>query len=318
MGKKKIIYLMKSKIILLERCSMIKEKTEDILVIPMTFDQMFKTVLRSSKDYTIKLIYLITGIPISILNKAEFVDASILDENISSKHQISDLIISVDNLSINLELNNYKIGTLIKNTAYIFGIYKNMLKTGEEYVDKYQVIQINFNNFDNDIDDQIINEYRITNICNHEILTKVFGIYNINLAKLEKEEYTKSVNEELIDFLKIMKAKTIKELKDLANCDQVLKEVASIMVDYSKRVNVIGLYDKEEVDRKMHNTQLYYAKEQGAQDKQISIVKNMLKEKLNIDVISKVTNLSKQEIENLNNLFQNIALLNLNNHYHYL
>src|SRR5574344_692534 len=315
MGKKKIIYLMKSKIILLERCSMIKEKTEDILVIPMTFDQMFKTVLRSSKDYTIKLIYLITGIPISILNKAEFVDASILDENISSKHQISDLIISVDNLSINLELNNYKIGTLIKNTAYIFGIYKNMIKTGEEYVDKYQVIQINFNNFDNEIDDQIINEYRITNICNHEILTKVFGIYNINLAKLEKEEYTKSVNEELIDILKIMKAKTIKELKDLSNSDQVLKEVASIMVDYSKRVNVIGLYDKEEVDRKMHNTQLYYAKEQGikqgmekgiekgiekgANSTKILMAKNMLKEKLNVDVISRVTNLSKQDIENL-------------------
>src|SRR5574344_129226 len=299
MGKKKIIYLMKSKIILLERCSMIKEKTEDILVIPMTFDQMFKTVLRSSKDYTIKLIYLITGIPISILNKAEFVDASILDENISSKHQISDLIISVDNLSINLELNNYKIGTLIKNTAYIFGIYKNMIKTGEEYADKYQVIQINFNNFDNEIDNQIINEYRITNICNHEVLTKVFEIYNINLAKLEKEEYTKSVNEELIDFLKIMKAKTIKELKDLANSDQVLKEVASIMVDYSKRVNVIGLYDKEEVDRKMHNTQLYYAKEQGINSAKRLMAKNMLYKHLSIKLIIEITSLPLSEIEKI-------------------
>src|SRR5574344_3109 len=276
---------------------------DDTRLIPMTFDQMFKTVLRTSREYTSTLINLITGIPLSVLKEAEFVDASILDEHISAKHQISDLIISVHDLTINLELNNYKIGTLIKNTSYIFGIYKNMIKKGEEYMDNYQVIQINFNNFDNTIDEQIINEYRITNIYNHQILTKVFGIYNINLVKLEKEEYTKSVNKELVDFLKIMKAKTMAELKDISNRDKVLKEVASIMVDYSKMVNTIGLYDKEEVDRKLYKTRINAAKkeglEHGLQQGKMLMAKKMLKENIDINLISKITGLNIIEINKI-------------------
>src|SRR5574344_2754762 len=236
---------------------------DETRLIPMTFDQMFKTILRTSREYTSTLINLITGIPLSVLKEAEFIDTNIMDEHVTSKHQISDLIISVDDLTINLELNNYKVGTLIKNTSYIFGIYKNMFKVGKEYIDDTLVIQINFNNFDTKIDEELVNEYLIMHTKSHEVLTNMVKIYNINLVKLEKEEYTKSVNKELVDFLKIMKAKTMAELKDISHRDKVLKEVASIMVDYSKMVNTIGLYDKEEVDKKLYKTRINAAKKEG-------------------------------------------------------
>src|SRR5574344_1792345 len=140
---------------------------DETRLIPMTFDQMFKTILRTSREYTSTLINLITGIPLSVLKEAEFIDTNIMDEHVTSKHQISDLIISVDDLTINLE---------IKNTSYIFGIYKNMFKVGKEYIDDTLVIQINFNNFDTKIDEELVNEYLIMHTKSHEVLTNMLKI----------------------------------------------------------------------------------------------------------------------------------------------
>src|SRR5574344_919080 len=284
---------------------------DDTRLIPMTFDQMFKTVLRTSREYTSTLINLITGIPLSVLKDAEFIDTNIMDEHVTSKHQISDLIISVDDLTINLELNNYKVGTLIKNTSYIFGIYKNMFKVGKEYIDDTLVIQINFNNFDTKIDEELVNEYLIMHTKSHEVLTNMVKIYNINLVKLEKEEYTKSVNKELINFLKIMKAKTIRELKKISGEDKILEKVASEMINYSMDKHMIGLYDKDEVDEKLYNTRISAAKkegmeegiqkgmEQGMQEDKMLMAKKMLKENIDVNVISKITGINLTDIDKL-------------------
>ena len=71
----------------------------------------------------------------------------------------------------------------------------------------------------------------------------------------------------------------------------------------SQDEEVIGLYDKELHLEKLRLSELKEAKEkgieQGVEQEKIEIVKNMLKDEVDISVISKYTGLSKKEIANL-------------------
>jgi len=49
----------------------------------------------------------------------------------------------------------------------------------------------------------------------------------------------------------------------------------------------------------LRNTELYNAKQKGIRENKIETAKNMLKENISIDIISKVTGLTKEEIEKL-------------------
>ena len=75
-------------------------------------------------------------------------------------------------------------------------------------------------------------------------------------------------------------------------------KVASINDD------VVGLYDKELHEELLRNTELYNAEQKGiaiGEKKGImETAKKFLKEKVDIDIISKCTGLTKEEIEKLN------------------
>ena len=83
-----------------------------------------------------------------------------------------------------------------------------------------------------------------------------------------------------------------------------------VMEDYVKDAkrasisdDVVGLYDKELHEELLRNTELYNAEQkgikQGIKEKAIETAKNMLKDNLSIDMISKYTGLDIKEIEKL-------------------
>ena len=75
--------------------------------------------------------------------------------------------------------------------------------------------------------------------------------------------------------------------------------------------DVVGLYDKELHEELLRNTELYNAEQkgikqgkkdgikEGIKQKAIETAKNMLKENISIDIISRVTGLDIKEIEKL-------------------
>jgi predicted transposase/invertase (TIGR01784 family) len=270
-------------------------KKDPNFLIPLTSDTMFKLIMKKHKDYTINLISLITGIPKDDLKNAEFNDPNIMDDNINHKHQVADIIISIDKETINLEMNNYKSGVLTKNISYLFNIYSNNIKYGEDYNEEKVALQINFNNFDLLSDDEIINEYLMMNKHNYQVLTKKFRIYNINLAKLTNNEYTESVDKKLLTLLNVMKVRTANELETTSKGNTILESVCKSMIEYSKDEKIIGLYDKEEQDRKFVNT----ARNEGIKQGKTEDAINMLKAKADINFISEVTGLSINEIKKL-------------------
>ena len=67
--------------------------------------------------------------------------------------------------------------------------------------------------------------------------------------------------------------------------------------------DIVGLYDKELHEELLRNTELYNAEQkgikQGIKENKLETAKNMLKENIGIDIISRVTGLDIKEIEKL-------------------
>ena len=60
-------------------------------------------------------------------------------------------------------------------------------------------------------------------------------------------------------------------------------------------------YDYEKVQKKLMNSIRYEGYEEGAADKSIEIAKKLLLENVSLDIISKTTGLSIEEINNIKN-----------------
>ena len=97
-----------------------------------------------------------------------------------------------------------------------------------------------------------------------------------------------------------------------------MEEYVKESIKASQDEEVIGLYDKELHLEKLRLSELKEAREKGIEQgiekgieqgiekgieqEKIEIVKNMLKDEVDISVISKYTGLSKEEIERLKNV----------------
>ena len=146
----------------------------------------------------------------------------------------------------------------------------------------------------------------------NEVETDLIKSYHVDLTYLNNKEYNECREiEKLCLMFKEEISKYEKEIREDDIMDRAYEELESI----SKDEKIIGLYDAEAVQRKVMNTRLLYAEkvgreqgiEQGTQEgikkgiqkEKIEIAKSMLKENLDFSLISKITGLSLNQINQL-------------------
>ena len=78
-----------------------------------------------------------------------------------------------------------------------------------------------------------------------------------------------------------------------------MEEVKKKLVDLTEDANFIGLYDKEEADRRELYDRTRYAEKQGREKEQLKIARKMKEEHMDLDTIVRITGLSMEEIEKL-------------------
>lgn len=282
--------------------------------IPLTYDKMFKMVLLSkeARSYLIDVISLITKIPKdSIKKNITFKNNEHRLSAISEKKKISDLVVDVGNGVINIEMNkDYYDGLLDRNHDYISKIRNNIISEAKTYKDMKRVIQINFDDF---------NIYKDKTILKFEMRDEsgikegvALESYHVVLPNVRKKYYNKNADE-LIRKLGILVMKNNKELEKLIEENMELRPVGKKMIEISRDEELQGIYDGEEHERKVRNTLIADAIEKGwyeGEEKGIEkgkrqsleiVVKRMLKEKINIEIIEKISGLSKREINDIEN-----------------
>ena len=269
-------------------------------------DAMFKALFRSieARGVVSEVISNLTGIDKEILMKADYQGGELPKKKITEKGKISDVIIKVDdNNKIIVEMNqNYTNNIFNKNISYAFSvasetILKDRIKNKYEYP---RVILISFDNFDRFNTKKGVVCCRIQDEEGH-IETDQYTSYHILLDKKVNREYNNIEVEKLVNFLN---QKDIEGLKSKYEGDEEYMSCIRKVEELSTDPNFVGYYDLEEAHRQdiasSYDTGLEEGIEQGIEKRNIEIAKNMLKEKIEISLISKMTDLSVDTIKKMN------------------
>ena len=133
-------------------------------------------------------------------------------------------------------------------------------------------------------------------ITKRSILTDKFELDIIELLKIKGRENEK---DQLLDWLIFLEnpesERVARKMEENENLKEAVEKLDRISED-EKMQRIIELREKA-----IRDEHAIYAKgiDDGAEKEKLQIAKNMLKENISIDVIIKITGLTKEEIENL-------------------
>ena len=301
----------------------IKEKR----IVPLKFDLMFKKIFGDPKNLMplkelLKCILEIEPKEITILNP-EIIGSSYYD-----KGTIVDLIVEIEDgtkigIEMNTNVNKYLIN---RNLFYMFKIISKDRKRGSLYNELNRHIQINI-----DCEGkhkEPIMRYRLIDEKTKEELTNKIEIVRVDLPYYVKRCYNKNVKE--LDykdkFIGMIGIEEKSKLEKIIKGEKKMEEIMKRVEEFSDDEEILGAYDAEthreetemlirmgyideanKIKEEFRKSVLEEGKkegfekgiEQGMEEKSAQIVKNMLKENLDIEIISKVTGLTLQEIEKI-------------------
>ena len=275
-------------------------------------DRAFKEVFLNpnNSDLLKALLEFILKIKI---DKLEIKKTELLSGNVNVKDKRVDAIVHTGNKKIEIEINSQNKDYLhTRSTAYICNIYQSNASVGDTYNEDTDIIQVNLTwglGRNND-------EMKIYKIMNEkgELYVKNFIIYEINMDYYDKIWYSKNEEEIKKNQYMIMLDLDKKELKNMPKDKIVDKYITNVTIvnddpEFQKYMS------EEEDKRKIQNSLLSEAKEEGISQgytsgindgiskgknkKSIEIAKNMLKKNMSIEDISDITGLSIEEINKL-------------------
>ena len=275
-------------------------------------DRAFKEVFLNpnNSDLLKALLEFILKIKI---DKLEIKKTELLSGNVNIKDKRVDAIVHTGNKKIEIEINSQNKDYLhTRSTAYICNIYQSNASVGDTYNEDTDIIQVNLtwglgrNN----------EEMKIFKIMNEkgELYVKNFIIYEINMDYYDKIWYSKNEEEIKKNQYMIMLDLDKKELKSMPKDKIVDKYITNVTIvnddpEFQKYMS------EEEDKRKIQNSLLSEAKEEGISQgytsgindgiskgenkKSIEIVKNLLSMNMSLEDISKATGLLIEEINKL-------------------
>ena len=262
-------------------------------VIPGTFDAVFKAVLTEEKEVLAEIIELVIGIPKEeVIKNGVIINSEYVRENIIETDKKSDLLISIGDNVINLEMDRrYYSGSNKKNNKYIHKIVnhyntKNIVqicftsyKEGEELKGKKKSIRkYMFQDSDGNVEDYGLEKYKI------------------DLEYIENKYYN---NDELTRREKIFlmfKESNREKLKEISKGDKIMDKIYKRLDKLSEDEALSLLYDEKEREEEKKQAEIEYAEEHGLNKGIKQTAKNMLERNMNIDVVAEITGLSLEEV----------------------
>ena len=188
-----------------------------------------------------------------------------------------------------------------KSLAYISRKFSNQFRRGKDYQNAKKITSVNIikTNF-YESNDSVINGFSLIDKFDYQIThSTCLEMYLIKLDKIRDIVYNQDKEKRFVRWLKMINAKDMKELQDVAKEDEVMESAVRLMEDF--------LNDEELQDEFDKITDIeYYAEKKGRKagieeghQKLLQTAKNLLMMNMSITDITKATGLSKEEIENV-------------------
>ena len=275
----------------------------------LKYDQVFKNVF--FRDINL-LKYFLTNILNLFYDDFYIDDIEIKNTELSKdrlyiKNKCLDILVKTGNKIINLEINtSYNSYTKNRNLIYLFNSIIDDTHKSDKYTLDNEHIQINFNFNDSGYD---IESYHILEDTTNKLFTNVFRIININVDYFYNEWYNLSKDNSFFKKYKniIIMNFNEDELLNLKDCDKFMDKIKNDITSLNKDDDFYQFMTDEEDQRRMLNSLVDDSFEkgvnqgitQGINKANVDNAKKMIIEKVDINIISKVTGLSIDEINKL-------------------
>lgn len=286
---------------------------DNILLSPVR-DCMFKAIMLNPEliDVLKELINIITGIPLSMLDNIKVENTEYIIENKNDKKMRSDVIVSIGNKYINVEMNNeYYKGVFNKNDAYLSKLKSTTYNKSEDYIDAFQVIQINFNNFIHFKHKKDIYKFMFREETTNELDEDSTIKYYVSLENVWDRCYNKSVSKltRFERFCLILKTDKKEYARIFAGDDKVMGNLVDEIAKLSLDDKMIGLYDAEVEAEKVKKTMLKGARlegieqgiEQGIERNKKEMVRNLFQNGVSLDIIAASACISIEKVKEILN-----------------
>ena len=283
-------------------------------------DTMLKAMFQNENriKYSAKFLsYFIDVEYEDILNNICLAKNELDKNNENDKGERCDYVALLSDTSLNIEVNNNSsLEVLERNMEYAHRLYSKKIRRGEENYQYTQVIQFNLNNFAFKGNDKIVDIYTVTNDDNIGLSNKLIFV-QIYVPNLRKKWYTKgmkSLSEEEKYILALVEM-DLDKLNDLGG-ENIMDEYVKEAEEVSFEGGVGEAYDKEWALRDQgYRDGLSQGKAEGREEgkaegkaegisegkneRNIEIAKNMLKDNVLVESISKYIGLSIEEVNKL-------------------
>ena len=263
-------------------------------------DDFFKAVMLSKKGKRIleQIIGQVLGKEVEII---EFINTELGKTQKLEKGKRIDVIAKIDGIIANVEVNanDYDYIKFFRNFAYLVNLFNRYSVTENEkkqkiYDLKTEIIQINLNfGKVNSKEAILINEFG----NDKGMKIKTLRSYDIFMDNFEKLCYDKGEVDKYKYILMLNKSE--EELKSFYPSDEIVKDYGEALMKYNSD-GFIYPFTHEEEKEMIHNTRIQLAYDEGVEQKEIEMIKN-LKDKLSIQEIADVAKLSVERVKEILN-----------------
>ena len=219
---------------------------------------------------------------------------------------VLDIVTELDGKEkCNIEMQLIDKNNIIERMLYYWSkMYTRQIKAGDDYkkLEKTIVILIADFNIKGLEEVEYHSTWKIieTNSVKKLILTDKFELDIIELLKIKGRENEK---DQLLDWLIFLEnpesERVTRKMEENENLKEAVEKLDRISED-EKMQRIIELREKAIRDEHaIYDKGLDDGIEKGAKEEKIKIVKSMLKENMDIEIIIKITGLTKEEIEKL-------------------
>ena len=273
------------------------------------YDRTFKEVFLNPKNEDLLKVLLEDILKVKIEIKKILPTELIVGNNIIKSKRVDALILTTNKkieIEINASINEY---VYIRNTAYICNIYSTNALVGDSYNQDIDIIQINLT-WGLDYEESK-REFRISD-KNGNVYVKNLLIIEINMEYYKKIWYSKDEKKIKENELLVMLDLNEGELKKMPKSDKISEKYVESVTKVNNDPFFQEYMSQEEDQRKMQNSLIREAEDTGyekgiklgKEKGKIKMVENMLNEKIDINTISKIANLS---IEKINKIKKNLV-----------
>ena len=295
----------------------LKEVDEALEMIPLTFDVVLKAVFVRNLDLLKRFIIDVLNLDIDPDKaKIRLSNNELPKENTSEYQKRVDILVIINNfLHVDIEANRGDFRKVKnRNQIYLDKLHTMILETGDNIkkLNDIFVYQLNLNkSLDDSVQDIKEDEIYLYSKATQEKYLDNKVTYIKSLDYFRKDYYTNGMS--LTDgdiWLASLTAKTFTELNEMLSRilnDKDRSRLVREAIRMSKSNFVLSEWESEKMEELVreesrridHDDGFNEGIEQGIEQKTIDVIKSMLSNNLDLEIISNVTGKTKEEIEKI-------------------